>query len=171
MAIEATMAETRRGGRTMTATDDQSQEVRRRLQELMEDLRVAMPGVQVLFGFLLTLPFSSRFSVLLDHTEKTVYFVAFLSAALASVLLTAPSALHRLYHELHDPGGLALLLAISGYLAVLGVAFLALAMTAVVFFITKLLYTNLVAALATAGLATLTVLTWFALPLIRRLRR
>ena len=67
----------------------------RELIELLNELRVAMPGVQVLFAFLLIVPFSSGYPKM-TGLQRDVYFVAFLCAAVATILLIAPSAHHRL---------------------------------------------------------------------------
>ena len=66
----------------------------RELIELLNELRVALPGVQVLFAFLLVVPFSSRFDV--DRTEKVAYMIALLATVVGTILLIAPSAYHRL---------------------------------------------------------------------------
>jgi len=142
---------------------------RERLGELGDDLRIALPGATVLFAFLLTLPFSSRFAVITAGLEKEVYFVAFMASVLASVLLIAPSALHRVYHQLRDPGGLASLLRIAGYLAVAGSFSLAVSMGAVVFLVTDALYAQNAAALAAGGVLALTAFLWFALPVLHHL--
>jgi Family of unknown function (DUF6328) len=143
--------------------------LRRRLEEVTEDLRVALPGVQVLLGFLLTLPFSARFAVLTNGAERVAYFVAFIAAAVSSILMIAPSALHRLYHELHDPGGLRTLMSISAQLAVSGMVFLAITMGAVVFLVTDVFYHRPAAAVATAIVVGLMSWLWFGLPILRRL--
>jgi hypothetical protein len=143
---------------------------RSELTELMQELRIAIPGVQVLFAFLLTLPFTGRFSSGLTTAQKSTYFVAFAAAAIASILLIAPSALHRLYHELNDPGGLASLLELSNRLAIAGTVFLAIAMAAVVFLVTDIVYQQAIAAAATAVLVGLVGWFWFALPFVRRSR-
>jgi len=142
---------------------------RERLGELGDDLRIALPGATVLFAFLLTLPFSSRFTVITVGLEKDVYFVAFIASVLASVFLIAPSALHRVYHQLRDPGGLESLLRIAGYLAVVGSFFLAVSMGAVVFVVTDALYAHVAAAFAAGGVLTLTAFLWFALPVLHHL--
>ncbi|MGI8552493.1 MAG: DUF6328 family protein [Dehalococcoidia bacterium] len=154
----------------MPGEDEQAGEVRHRLEELMADLRVAIPGVQVLFGFLLTLPFTSRFGLVATGTRRTTFFVAFVAAAIASILLIAPSALHRIYHELGDPGGLKPLLLLCSRLAVCGLGFLAVALGAVVFLVTDILDTQEVAAAAAAGLSGMLIWLWFALPILHRLR-
>lgn len=96
---------------------DERDVVRRQLEELLSELRVALPGVQVLLRSFLTLPFTSRFSET-TATNQTTYFVAFVSAAISSVLLIAPSAMHRIQHgDGGDRGELvqtATILAIAG---------------------------------------------------------
>jgi hypothetical protein len=142
---------------------------RQRLEELNSDLRVALPGVQVLFGFLLTLPFSARAAALNAGAEQIAYLVAFIAAGISSVLLIAPSALHRLYHELDDPGGLGALFVVSSQLALAGVICLAVSMAASVFLVIDVFYHRIAASLVTAIIAALIVLFWFGFPLSRRL--
>jgi hypothetical protein len=142
--------------------------VRERLRELADDLRLALPGGQVLFAFLLTLPFASRFAF--TGTEKAVFYLAFITSVLAVIFLIAPSALHRVYHQLRDPGGLASLLRIAGVLAVIGSAFLAVSIGAAVFLITDTLYAPSAAAIVAAVVLGVTALLWFALPVMHRMR-
>src|SRR3954453_8324281 len=75
--------------------------VDRNLTELLGELRVALPGVQVLFGFLLVVPFNQRFTGVTDFQEK-VYFATLLCPAAASALLIAPSAHHRIAFRHQD---------------------------------------------------------------------
>ncbi len=133
------------------------------LDELMGELRVVLPGAQVLFAFLLTVPFSSRFDSLPDF-ERAVYLVAFLGAAAASVLLIAPSALRQfLRHEhRHD------LQPLSARLAIAGLAALGIALIAVVNLICDMLYGVVVATVVTVAVAGLVLVLWFAFPLVRR---
>src|ERR671918_1181467 len=77
------------------ANEDRGSRLDRELMELLNELRVALPGIQVLFAFLFTVPFTTRFGDLTDF-QRTVFFVAFLAAAAATVLLIAPTANHRL---------------------------------------------------------------------------
>src|SRR4029450_1625556 len=76
---------------------EESEEERadRNLSDLLQELRVALPGVQVLFAFLLTVPFTQRFDSLSEF-EKDLYFGVLISVALATVLLVAPTAGHRI---------------------------------------------------------------------------
>jgi uncharacterized protein DUF6328 len=150
-------------------TDRESTDERRdrELIELLNELRVALPGVQMLFGFLLALPFSVGF----EHTSGTdrrVYFVSFLAAAAASVLLIAPSAYHRLMWRQRDREHL---LRTANVLAIGGLTCLAVAVSAAVYVVTSALYSSSAAA-ATAGVvAAANVVCWFGLPLARRAER
>jgi hypothetical protein len=78
-----------------TRTEDEQKRLDRELIELLNELRVALPGVQVLFAFMLIVPFSQGFSSL-NSVERWIYFAAFISSALAAALLIAPSSFHRL---------------------------------------------------------------------------
>jgi Family of unknown function (DUF6328) len=139
----------------------------RELIELLNELRVALPGIQVLFAFLLILPFSNGWDRVTD-VQRDVYFVAFVCAAAASAFLIAPSAIHRLRWREGDKEHL---LTMSNRLAIVGVAFLAAGMTAVIFLITDFLFSGWWAALATALVGGGLVWLWFGLALVRDLRR
>jgi hypothetical protein len=79
----------------------------RELIELLNELRVALPGVQVLFAFLLTIPFANGFPKL-SELDRDVYFVALLATLVSTALLLTPSAYHRFVFRRHDKGGCAL---------------------------------------------------------------
>jgi predicted membrane channel-forming protein YqfA (hemolysin III family) len=138
----------------------------RELIELLNELRVALPGVQVLFAFLLAVPFSQRFGRVTDF-QKDMYFFTLLTTAAASILLIAPSSYHRLRWRQHDKERL---LRVSNALALGGTIFLAAAMTAAVLLITDVLFSRgyaiLAAAVAGAGFAVfwygLAGWAWFA---------
>jgi len=135
----------------------------RELIELLNELRVALPGVQVLFAFLLTLPFTSRFERI-SGGERAVYFIALLATTLASALLIAPSAFHRIRFRNRDKEAL---IVTSNRLLLVGLGSLAVAVVCSVFVIADLLY-GTVAGLVTAA-ATALVFGWFwyGLPLSR----
>jgi hypothetical protein len=138
----------------------------RELIELLNELRVALPGVQMLFGFLLALPFSVGF----EHTSGTdrrVYFASFLAAAAASVLLIAPSAYHRLMWRQRDKERL---LRTANALAIGGMTCLAVAVSAAVYVVTSALYSPGAAAATAGGVAVATAGCWYGLPLARRMR-
>lgn len=139
----------------------------RELIELLNELRVALPGVQVLFAFLLIVPFSNGWERVTD-VQRYVYFAAFLCAAASSAFLIAPSVIHRLRWREGDKEHL---LVTANRLAIVGAIVLAAGMTATVFLITDVLFSNtwaaIVAAVAGASFAWL----WFGLGLIRELKR
>jgi len=137
----------------------------RQLTELLNELRVALPGVQMMFGFLLAVPFSQRFARLSDN-QRALYYAAFLTAAAASVCFIAPTAFHRIVWQ---RGAKRRLLGVSNVLAIIGTVFLAVAITSVMLFITSFLYGTSLAVLV-GGLAVATfVLLWYVLPIAVRL--
>jgi membrane-anchored protein YejM (alkaline phosphatase superfamily) len=137
----------------------------RELIELLNELRVALPGIQVLFAFLLIVPFSQGFAGVSD-TQKLVYFLSFLSTSMATALLIAPTAYHRIRWRAHDKEQM---LVTSNRMTIAGTAFLALAMSLVVFFISDVLYGNWSAWLTAAAAGTFAWL-WFGLPIVRAAR-
>jgi hypothetical protein len=132
----------------------------RELIELLNELRVALPGVQVLFAFLLVAPFSSKFEV--DGVQKTSYLVALLTAVLGTILLIAPSAYHRLRWRERNKERM---LRTSNSFAIAGLASIAVAMTASIFLVTDVLLPRTAAALVTAAAGACFALAWFMLPL------
>lgn len=137
----------------------------RELIELLNELRVALPGVQVLFAFLLAVPFYQRWA---DTTsfQRDVYFAALVLALIAIALLIAPTAMHRLNFREQEKEAIVL---ISNRLAIVGTAALALAMVAVMVLISDILF-GVVATVVTGVLAALVfVLLWAALPLRQRM--
>jgi amino acid transporter len=141
-------------------------ELDRELIELLNELRVALPGVQVLFAFLLIVPFSSRWNQVTE-VQRYVYFVAFLCAAAASAFLIAPSVIHRIRWREGDKEHL---LVTANRLAITGAVFLAAGMTATVFLITDVLFDNTWAAVVAAAIGASFAWLWFGLGLIRDLR-
>ena len=144
--------------------EDKSSRLNRELIELLNELRVALPGVQVLFAFLLIVPFSQQWDRVTD-VQKYVYFASFLCAAASSALLIAPSAYHRLQWRQHDKERM---LVISNRLAIAGTVFLALGMTGTVFLITDILFAAETAAAVAAVTAGVFAWFWYGLPLLRR---
>ncbi len=136
----------------------------RQLAELLNELRVALPGVQMMFGFLLAVPFSQRFAEI-SSTQQRLYYTAFFTAAVASVCFIAPTAFHRIVWQ---RGAKERLLGVSNVLAIIGTVFLAAAITAVVLFITSYLYGSSWAALAGGSVVAALVSLWYVLPLAIR---
>jgi Family of unknown function (DUF6328) len=138
----------------------------RELIELLNELRVALPGVQVLFAFLLAVPFANGWDRVTDF-QRDVFFIAFLCTAAATVLLIAPSTYHRLRWREHDKEHM---LVTANRLTIAGTAFLAAAMTSVVLLITDLLFSLPWALVATAIAAVGFAWFWYGLALLRRTR-
>jgi hypothetical protein len=136
----------------------------RNLSELLGELRVALPGVQVLFAFLLVVPFNPGFPDVTPFQQK-LYLITLLLAAAASAFLIAPSVHHRILFRHQEK---EFLVVTANRLVVIGLAFLALAMTAAVVLVTDVVFdsttTVLVGVFVGAAFATL----WYLLPLRRR---
>jgi hypothetical protein len=132
----------------------------------LNELRVMLPGVQILLAFLLTVPFSSRFGDL-DESERAVFFVALLAAALATALLIAPSVYHRL-HPRRDVADARKMLARFNRMFVLGSTSLVASITAGVHLVSEFLFGGVVAAITTFATGAVFVFLWFLLPLTRR---
>ena len=133
----------------------------RELIELLNELRVALPGVQVLFAFLLAVPFANGFPKL-SELDRDVFFVAFIATALSTVCLIAPSSYHRLRWRQDDKERMLL---ISNALTIVGLFLLAVAITATVFVITDFLFHHSWAAAFSALVAATFLLLWYGLPL------
>jgi hypothetical protein len=136
----------------------------RELIELLNELRVALPGVQVLFAFLLAVPFANGWTRVTD-LQRDVFFLAFIATAASSILLIAPTSYHRLRWR---EGDKEQMLRTSNRLAIAGTVFLALGMTAVVFLIADILFKGLWAAITAALVGGGFAWFWYGLPLLRR---
>ena len=150
----------------MTDKQRSPEDLNRELIELLNELRVVLPGVQVLFAFLLAVPFANGWTRVTE-LQRDVFFVAFLATAAASILLIAPSSYHRLRWR---EGDKEQMLETSNRLAIAGTAFLAVGMTAVVFLITDILFMATWAAVTAAVVGGTFAWFWYGLPLIRDVR-
>lgn len=137
----------------------------RNLEEMLRELRLAIPGVTVLLGFLLALPFQARFSKVTDFQEA-VYFVSLLLTAASILLLVAPTAYHRITfrHQMKEQ-----LVPMGNRMAILGLITLALAITGVVVLVTDFLYGPGATAIVGGLCGLLFGIVWFALPLSTRI--
>jgi hypothetical protein len=133
----------------------------RELIELLNELRVALPGVQVLFAFLLAVPFANGWKNVTSF-QRDVFFVAFIATGVSSALLIAPSSYHRLRFRTADKGRIV---AISNGLAIVGLFFLAVAIAAVTLLVTDYIFEKTAAIAATAALSLVFVALWYGLPL------
>lgn len=136
----------------------------RNFEELLGELRVALPGVQVLFAFLLIVPFNRRFEDVGPFGEK-VYFGTLICAALASALLIAPSMHHRIVFQRRDK---AHLVKVANRLTIVGLTFLALAMAGAVMLVTDFVFGTTTTIVATAAIVLTFAVLWYAVPLRRR---
>jgi hypothetical protein len=146
--------------------EDEKERVDRELIELLNELRVALPGVQVLFAFMLVVPFSQGFVKVTDG-ERLVYFAAFMCAALGTALLIAPSSYHRLRFRHHDKERM---LFTSNRMAIAGMAFVAASMAAVVALITDVIFNAIAAAIVAVVVGGWFLWFWYGLPLSRQVR-
>ena len=151
------------------ARDDEEapdERLNRELIELLNELRVALPGVQVLFAFLLTVPFSDRFQDL-TGSQRAFYFATFVGTTIATGLFMAPTAYHRIRFR---EGDKERMLQTSNRFAIVGIAFLTLSVTMAVILTADLLFGLATAAMV--GLVTFAFLVWvwFAIPVARKLR-
>jgi Family of unknown function (DUF6328) len=138
----------------------------RNLMELLQELRVALPGIQVLFAFLLVVPFQQGWGAVTDF-EQTVYYVTLLLTAAASVCLIAPTARHRIrFRELDKEW----VVQTGNRLTIAGLAFLGLAMAGALLLIAHVVYDTEVAAVTTAVVLILITSVWFLAPPIREAR-
>jgi amino acid transporter len=138
----------------------------RELIELLNELRVTLPGVQVLFAFLLIAPFSQRFE-LINDLQKYAYLVALTFTALGSAFLIAPTPYHRIRWRDQDKEAM---LTLANRLALAGTVCVAIALPCALFFVTDFLFKSPVPALLSALVIGVIVTFWYALPLERELR-
>ena len=147
--------------------ESEEERLNSQLDQLLNELRVAMPGVQVLFAFLLAVPFQQRFTAV-PEVPKDVYFVTLLAAAAASALFIAPTAFHRLVFKSRDK---PYLIAVSTRLAIAGLVCLAIAMNGAVLLVTDVLFDGTTVVVTVAITAALYIGLWFVLGIVRRLSR
>ena len=145
------------------AEKDQS-DLDRELIELLNEHRLTLPGVQVLFAFLLIAPFSQGFDRVND-LQKYAYLAALVLTALGSALLIAPTPYHRIRFRERDKEAM---LQIANRLAIAGTVCLAAAISCALFFVTDFLFRSPVPALVTALVAGTIACFWYALPLFRK---
>ncbi len=136
----------------------------RNVAELLQELRVASIGVQVLFGFLLSLPFSARFGRL-DLNQRHLYLAVVLLAASSTAQLSAPVAYHRMVFRRHRK---AQLLRVANVLALTGLATVGLAICGAVLLIASTVVTGLAVPLIAVGSALMFLGLWLVLPLAGR---
>lgn len=149
------------------STETNKERYDRELIELLNELKIALPGVQVMFAFLLAVPLSPVFKDV-NGFEKAIFFATLACTAIATAFLIAPSAIHRIDFRNKDKGSMIILF---NRISIYGLIFTALSMVGALTFIADLLYGKY-ATIATASLATgMFVVFWFVLPIRRRMQR
>ena len=149
-----------------SSEESRKERIDRELMELLNELRVALPGVQFLFAFLLVVPFQQRGAELTDF-QRDVYFATLLAAAVATGLLIAPAAQHRVLFRQHDKEAL---LRRSNRSATLGLTVLALAIVGAALLVTDVLFDLTLAWVTAAIVGVLLAWWWIAVPFWKRTR-
>jgi hypothetical protein len=139
----------------------------RELIELLNELRVALPGVQVLFAFLLAVPFARGWPKVTNF-EKNVFFVSFMGAAVSSALLIATSSIHRIGWRVTDKGKIV---RVGTVLTIAGLFALAVSVVAVVLLVTDYIFSRTTAIAAAAAIASVIIATWYVLAFLLREER
>jgi hypothetical protein len=150
--------------REARADEDEAERLDRELLELLNELRVVMPGVQVLFGFLLTVPFQQRFGDV-DGFQRIVYFATLLLTAASAAFLMGPSAFHRLTFR---SGQKPYLVELATRQTITGLVLLACAMNGVLLLLTDFLFHTLTVAIVVSATTALFSWLWFGLAWRRR---
>jgi amino acid transporter len=148
------------------AEEGRKERVDRELIELLNEIRIALPGVQVLFAFLLILPFQQGFSQVTDIT-RDIYFTGLISSGISIAFLIAPAT----YHRVNLRRGVAEkeeMLFTSSRLALIGTAFLGLGIACSLFMIADVLFGDVVAWVTAVLVAIAIIALWYVLPLSRR---
>jgi cobalamin synthase len=145
---------------------DTEEPTNRQMAELLQELRVALPGVQILFAFLLTVPFSQGFKTVTSF-QRTLFFVTLLATAVSTICFIAPTATHRLrFHQ----GDRRYVIESANRLLIIGLVFLGVAIVCAIALITDYLFDLSNHWYWPAGIALLLIILWFVRPLSRHAR-
>jgi hypothetical protein len=147
--------------------ESQAHRLNRNFDDLLQELRVSQNGTQILFAFLLTVPFSKGFAEVTGF-QRGVYFAALLLAAMSAAMLIAPAVMHRM---LFRQGRMSALVRAASFVALGGQALLAFAVSTSVFFVTDYLYGHPLAIVMATFVLVWTSIWFFAIPLYIRARR
>jgi hypothetical protein len=161
LADDRSPSEAERSSVNPERDETEIERIDRNLEELLHELRVAIPGIQVLFAFLLVLPFNQRFAML-TLSQEHLYYGTLICTSIAAVLLMAPGMHHRLQFRQNRKRRI---LYWSHRFAIVGLTFLALAMTGAVFLIGDFVFDSTWAVVGTAIPAFLIMIVWYVIPL------
>jgi hypothetical protein len=142
---------------------DESEKTDRQMLEILNELRVALPGVQILFAFLLTVPFAQGFQSV-TSTQRTLFYASLLATAASTICLIAPSATHRLRFHKQDR---AYIIESANRYMIAGLVFLGIAIVLAIATVTDHLYDSWIVWAAPAAIAVLLASIWFLRPLLR----
>lgn len=150
------------GSDTEPGGDEETDKERvdRNLIELLNELRVALPGVQVLFAFLLVLPFNQGFTTVTSF-QRTIYLVTLLATALSAVTLIAPSMHHRLQFR---EGNKVEILRDANRLTIIGMSAMAIAMTGAVMLVTDYVFSGATMIACVVGVSFAFLVVWYGMP-------
>jgi hypothetical protein len=143
---------------------DEHERTERQMAELLQELRVALPGVQILFAFLLTVPFAQGFQKVTDF-QRNVFFATLMCTAVSTACLIAPTATHRLRFHKHDR---KYVIESANKLLIAGLAFLALAIVLAVMLITDYLFNGAARWIWPGIIALVIAVLWFVRPIARQ---
>jgi len=143
---------------------DEHQRTERQMAELLQELRIALPGVQILFAFLLTEPFAQGYQRVNDF-QKNLFFATLMCTAISTACLIAPTATHRLRFHKHDR---KYVIDSANKLLITGLAFLALAFILAVMLITDYLFDGAARWIWPSLVAIVIAALWFVRPLARK---
>jgi Family of unknown function (DUF6328) len=143
--------------------ESEKEQTDRQLLELLNELRVALPGAQVLLGFLLTIPFATRFGRV-SHTDRIALLACLLSTVVGTILLMAPSVYHRLRW---NQGGKSDVVRVAHRFFLVGTAFLGVGIAVAVFLVSDVVFGLPTAIACTTASTVVLVLAWYILPLSR----
>jgi len=136
----------------------------RQMSELLSELRIALPGVQILFAFLLTAPFAQGFQRITD-TQKTLFYATLLATAASLICLIAPSATHRMRFHKSDR---AFIIESANKFLIAGLAFMGTAIVLAIAMVTDFLYDHWIVWVAPSAIAVVLAGVWFIRPALRR---
>ena len=157
----------RTGGDADHGDDRSEHEIRdRQMLELLNELRVALPGVQILFAFLLAVPFAQGWERTTAF-QRDIFYVTLIATAVSTIFFIAPSAAHRLRFHQRDR---AYVIESANTYMILGLAMLALAIAGAVALVTDVLYDGSLVVVVPVLLAAVIVGLWFVRPLVRHAR-
>jgi hypothetical protein len=168
--VHVALAELREEGVVVPQDPDADEpelaKLNRNLNELLQELRISEVGVQILFAFLIALPFTSRFGSV-SQAVKDVYVITLLLAVMSSALMISPAAYHRIVFRHHRR---AVLIRYASRILLVGLAMLSLAMAGAIVVVTSFLFGSLFAAIAGGAVALWIALFWYVIPVRTRLQ-